>query len=288
VEEADPVAQETDEPVEEEVELNTAADEVEEPEFEVVSEVDDIEELEDAQADEVEEPLETDDLAEQAISEAIDELMDKIEPELSADVELGTSLEKVADDTVEEREDEYVDLSAELGMGEVDATIAPPPTSTRANETFDEFRTGLEDQLRREDTETHYNLGIAYMEMELYKEASKEFKVALKDPSLELDCYSRLGMSAMAESNADEAITYFKKALKVEEGWSEDERKGCMYELALAYEAAQNRAEAAALFTEIHEIDSGYREVAVKVAEYGIVKPRSIPMDDSLIEVELL
>jgi tetratricopeptide (TPR) repeat protein len=214
--------------------------------------------------------------------------MDKIEPEPSTDDELGTSLEKVADDTVEEMEDEYVDLSAELGMGEVGAISAPLPASTRANETVDELRTGLEDQLRREDTETHYNLGIAYMEMELYKEASKEFKVALKDPSLELDCYSRLGMSAMAESNADEAITYFKKALKIEEGWSEDERKGCMYELALAYEGAQNRPEAAALFTEISEIDSGYREVAEKVAEYGVVKPQSIPMDDSLLEVELL
>jgi len=60
------------------------------------------------------------------------------------------------------------------------------------------IKQGVEKQLSREDTETHYNLGIAYMEMELYDDAMREFKIAMKDPVFEFDCYNRLGLSFMA------------------------------------------------------------------------------------------
>lgn len=182
--------------------------------------------------------------------------------------------------------EEYVDLSAELGIGATEV------------ETINEFKTGIEKQLGREDTETHYNLGIAYMEMELYKDAEKEFKIALKDPHREFDCFTRLGHCAMAEKTPDEAVVYFQKAMKTG-GRSDEERKGVMYELALAYEAANNPGEALPLFKSVYAMDPDFREAALKVrkvkaptaaaAAVGVkeVAP-AIPIDDSLIEVELL
>jgi tetratricopeptide (TPR) repeat protein len=285
--EAEEVSEETEEVVE------TPA----EPEFEIIEEavgeeaeaaesLEMVEEEVVVEAPEVEAEEEKE-TAEDAISEAISELMEKMEP---GGALVDTSTEKVSvEESVAEKRDEYVDLSAELGLGDgVDQPTATM-TSTRANETYDEFRTGLEKQLGREDSETHYNLGIAYMEMELYKEASKEFKVALKDPGLEFDCYTRLGLSATAESSPDEAIVYYLKALKVS-GRTEEERKGCMYELAMAYEVASNEEEAAELFRSIHEIDPGYREVGEKVKLSAGVRAHipHIPLDDGLIEVELL
>ncbi|MBI1911877.1 MAG: tetratricopeptide repeat protein [Deltaproteobacteria bacterium] len=262
----------------------------------------------------IEEPVET----AEDLSEAISELMEKMEDseydrleiifeddqaepegEITAEAEpeplkaqeIAPSEmiyeEKRADEIPsEKREDDYVDLSAELGMEEALDDLAGSWDSKEPKDTFDEFKKGIGNQLSKEDTETHYNLGIAYMEMELHAEAAKEFKIALKDPHLEFDCYIRLGLCAMSEHNPHEAIVYYLKGLKVE-GKSEDERKGMIYELALAYEAAGEKEEAMQLFQSIYETDPRYREVSYKVKEFISSRPL-IPLDDGMIEVEIL
>ncbi|MDO8427040.1 MAG: tetratricopeptide repeat protein [Deltaproteobacteria bacterium] len=222
--------------------------------------------------------------SQEEISSAISELMEKIEPD---DALLGPEKIKVEEPPAQEKEDEYVDLSAELGMKEaLDDMAGSSWAGAESKDAFDEFKNGIGKQLSREDSETHYNLAIAYMEMELYNEASKEFKIALKDPRLEFDCYIRLGLCAMSQSSPEEAIVYYLKGLKVE-GRPEEERKGIMYELALAYEAAGERDEAMQLFKTIYEIDPEFRDAAKKINAVRRDAPR-IPLDDGLIEVELL
>ncbi len=216
------------------------------------------------------------------ISSAISELMEKFEPD---DALLGPDKIEEPAAPAETSEEEYVDLSAELGMKE-DDKAGSSWAGADSRDAFDEFKNGIVKQLGREDSETHYNLAIAYMEMELFSEASKQFKIALKDPRLEFDCYIRLGLCAMSMSNPEEAIVYYLKGLKVE-GRSEDERKGIMYELALAYEAAGERDESTQLFKSIYEIDPEFRDIARKARGAVPVVPL-IPLDDGLIEVELL
>ncbi|WKZ33871.1 MAG: tetratricopeptide repeat protein [Thermodesulfobacteriota bacterium] len=209
------------------------------------------------------------------ISSAIKELMEKIEPE--------------AADGAAKRED-YVDLSAELGMEEALTDLAGSWGSEEKKDTFDEFKSGIGNQLSKEDSETHYNLGIAYMEMELFSEASKEFKIALKDPRLEFNCYTRLGLCAMAQNEPQEAVTYYLKGIKVE-GRSIEERIGMMYELGLAYEAAGEIEEAEELFKGIHELAPSFREVAGKVRTSMQARsspPPFVPLEDGLLEVELM
>lgn len=224
-------------------------------------------------------------VSQEDLSEAISELMAKIEPE-----EMLIEPDKVRmDEGADEAKDEYVDLSAELGMKDALEDLSVPWNTVESRETLDDFKSGIGNQLSKEDTETHYNLGIAYMEMELYNEAAKEFKIALKDPRLEFDCFIRLGFCSMAGANPHEAIVYYLKGLKIE-GKSDDERKGMMYELALAYEAAGSHEEAHHLFKAIHKNDPGFREVDVKVMELTAQRHLlpMIPTDDGLIEVEIL
>ncbi len=258
--------------IEEPEEPDTAAPEIEEPFIEEA--LPSAEEFapEDAAAG----PVETEEFQED-ISSAINELMEKIEPEQQRHA-------RALDDGTEE----YVDLSAELGMKEALNDLAEPWGGNQPRETFDEFKTGIETQLNREDSETHYNLGIAYMEMELFAEASKEFKIALKDPRLEFDCYSRLNHCAMALGEAQEAVTYCLKGIKIE-GRSIEERIGMMYELGLAYEAAGETEDAEELFAAIHELAPTFREVAAKVeSSIHHHDVPFVPLDDGLIEVELL
>lgn len=231
--------------------------------------------IEEAPAEAEEEELQED------LSSAIQELMEKMdEPEEEASPVQEPVTEAPA------TQEEYVDLSAELGMEEASKDIAGSWGGKESAETFDEFKNGIGKQLSKEDSETHYNLGIAYMEMELYGEASKEFKIALKDSRLELDCYTRLGLCAMAEKNPDEAAAYYAKGLKAPER-SIDERKALMYELALAYEAAGRDEESLELFREIFAMDPDFREAAAKVSSFALARP-TVPLDDGFIEVELL
>ncbi|MBI5454523.1 MAG: tetratricopeptide repeat protein [Deltaproteobacteria bacterium] len=245
--------------------------------------------------------------ADEDLSDAISELMEKIEgaeaesaptakievdekveaeEKIFPEVRFADSGGQITEESHPEGKDGYVDLSAELGMEEALEDLAGSwgGGGAEPKETFDEFKKGIGKQLSREDSETHYNLGIAYMEMELYNEAAKEFKIALKDPRLEFDCYIRLGLCSMADANPDEAIIYYIKGLKIE-GKTDEERKGMMYELALAYEAAGDGEEATHLFKSIYETDPSFREVSAKVV--GAAAP-FVPLDDGLIEVELL
>lgn len=190
-------------------------------------------------------------------------------------------------------EEGYVDLSSELGLEEaLDFLTESWESDAKGKDTFAEFKHGVEKQLSKEDSETHYNLGIAYMEMELYDDAMREFKIALKDPIFEFDCYNRLGLSFMAKGNYQEAVSNFLKGLKVS-GRTNEERKGLMYELGLAYEASGNKQEALEMFKTVYAMDKTFREVSSKVDELGNNSKKggeteAIPSMDNTLEVELL
>ncbi len=214
----------------------------------------------------------------------------------SRPVEAPVHAESGAEGMARPGEEEFVDLAAEigleeLGMEEAVKDMAESFTAGAGKDTAEEFESGIESQLGKEDSETHYNLGIAYMEMELFNEACKQFKIAVKDPAIEFYCLTRLGLCCMSLSKPDEAVQYYLKALKVKNR-GEDERKGAMYELALAYESAGNRGDAAGLYRSIHALDPGYREAAAKVKEFeGKAAARGegwAPTDDGTLEVELL
>ncbi|MEK7688619.1 MAG: tetratricopeptide repeat protein [Deltaproteobacteria bacterium] len=190
-------------------------------------------------------------------------------------------------------EEGYVDLSSELGLEEaLDFLTESWAPDEKGKETFTEFKHGVEKQLSREDTETHYNLGIAYMEMELFDDAMREFKIALKNPVFEFDCYARLGLSLRIKGDYEEAIGNFLKGLKVS-GRTDEERKGIMYELGLTYEAAGNSHEALEIFTSVFEMDEWFREASYKIQELRKkleeeIEAGAIPSTDDMIEVELL
>ncbi len=260
---------------------------------------------EEARPEESPEPAIESEEVQEDISKAITELMEKIElkgagPEAGVIKEAPEEIAEAAEEVAEEGE-EYVDLSAELGLEETVENMAESWGKEGSSDTFDEFKSGIGKQLNKEDSETHYNLGIAYMEMELYGEAIKEFKIALKDAHLEFDCYTRLGLCYMALSYADDAILNYLKGLRVK-GRSDEERMGMMYELALAYESTGKKDLAQQLFKSIYDISPDYREVSKKVkanapAPAAAVKARPsaavkekplMPLDDDLIEVELL
>ena len=73
---------------------------------------------------------------------------------------------------------------------------------------FSAFKKGLDQQVESGDTETHFNLGIAYKEMGLYDDAIGEFEQASHDPqriadslTLQAMCYREKGDAVKAEDS---------------------------------------------------------------------------------------
>ncbi len=170
-----------------------------------------------------------------------------------------------------EEPEEYIDLAKELEeeLAEEEAMVEEATGRGKGeallDEVFKEFQKGVAEQLSDEDSDTHFNLGIAYKEMGLLDEAVGEFKIASHDPAFFVEACSMIGVCATELGRYDEAAEWYQKAL-VAPDLSLDARTALRYELAAAFEQSGKLQEATGLFEEIHAIDPAYRDVGNRLA----------------------
>jgi tetratricopeptide (TPR) repeat protein len=151
--------------------------------------------------------------------------------------------------------------------------IAPAPPYQGIDpglaEIFEEYRLSAESETAtgtNGDYETHYNLGLAYKEMDLFEEALGEFQVAVAMVSpgdgtpRYVQCCNLLGHCFMQNGVPGLALKWFNDGLNAP-GASEDERQALRYELAAAYEHVGELNHAIALFTEVYGKNVSYRGV---------------------------
>jgi tetratricopeptide (TPR) repeat protein len=147
----------------------------------------------------------------------------------------------------------------------VDAQEMPEPTlDNEVLEIFQEFKKGLEKELVDEDSETHYNLGIAYKEMGLIDDAITEFQTSKADPKRFLQSATMLGVCYMEKGLYSLAIDTLNEVLrnvtdKDESYWA------LKYELAEAHEKNNNLREALELYTEVYGWNAKFRNVSEKL-----------------------
>jgi len=149
----------------------------------------------------------------------------------------------------------------------VDAQEMPEPAlDDEVLEIFQEFKKGLENELGDEDSETHYNLGIAYKEMGLIDDAITEFQTSRSDPKRFLQSSTMLGVCYMEKGLYSLAIEALTGALKTvsdrdESYWA------IRYDLGEAYEKNNNLGEALNLFTAVYGWNAKFRSVSEKVSQ---------------------
>jgi len=140
---------------------------------------------------------------------------------------------------------------------------------------FDEFRSAVEEDEVAEadgDYETHYNLGLAYKEMDLLDEAVEEFQIAAslvapRDGTPRyLQCCNLLGHCFMQKNMARPAVMWYKRGLDAP-GHTEDEYQALRYELGAAYEQMGELDKAIDVFSEVYGVDVSYRGVADKLRD---------------------
>ncbi len=166
----------------------------------------------------------------------------------------------------------------------VEEDVPEPSLDSEVLEIFEEFKKGVSEELEDEDSETHYNLGIAYKEMGLIDDAIKEFQTARRDPNRKVQAASMLGLCFMEKKLYPLAIDALREALRNiedrEEGyWS------TKFELAEAYEKNNDIERALELYVEIYGWDSKFRNIGEKVTALkemlGVDKSEAAVIEDT-------
>jgi len=151
------------------------------------------------------------------------------------------------------------EVETELGTG-IDPGLA---------EIFEEYRASSEgDTAANGDYETHYNLGLAYKEMDLFEDALEEFQVAANmatpGDGRYLQCCNLLGHCFMQTGVPELAVKWFTKGLNAP-GASNEERLALSYEIGAAYEQAGDLTRALEFFMEVYGMSVSYRNVSERL-----------------------
>ena len=133
------------------------------------------------------------------------------------------------------------------------------------DELFSAFREGVEKQVKGDDYDTHYNLGIAYKEMMLIDPAIEEFKIAMGDPERTLECCSMLSICEQARGDLAAAVEWLRQGI-LAPGFPPEDSIGLRYDLAEIYLQQGHTSMAAEEFKAVHEMDPDYRDVAARLA----------------------
>ncbi|MGB6677867.1 MAG: tetratricopeptide repeat protein [Terriglobales bacterium] len=121
-----------------------------------------------------------------------------------------------------------------------------------------------------EDSETHYNLGVAFREMGLLDEAIGELQKVCQAvdrghpfPQI-MQTYTWLSQCFLDKGMPEAAIRWYERALKLSTIDAET-RTALHYELASSYEAAGDKAAALNHFMEVYGSNIDYRDVAERI-----------------------
>lgn len=168
-------------------------------------------------------------------------------------------------------EEQFFDLAAELERELAEDELVAEATGSAGSseesieDLFREFQRGVAEQIGEEDFDTHFNLGLAYREMELLDEAIGEFQLAAASPPLFVESASMIASCYVDRGLPDAAIEWFQRALSAPKLAPETE-VGLRYELARAQELSGNSTAALGNYAEVLAVNPGFRDVVDRVA----------------------
>jgi tetratricopeptide (TPR) repeat protein len=121
----------------------------------------------------------------------------------------------------------------------------------------------LENPVADDDSDTHFDLGLALKEMGIYSDAINAFEKVMDSPGKEVQCRLMIGLCHREQDSLSEAISQFKAGLYVG-GISAAEKFSLYYEIGATYEGLQDPQEALYYYEMILKKEADYRDVAAR------------------------
>lgn len=194
---------------------------------------------------------------------------------------------------------ELYEIEIELDLDEEPGSTPTPPVQTASSENwfdtvsdiFDTIATTpgkvkYGDGLESGDSQSHFDLGMAFHEMGLFDEAINEFRQAAEDPARRVACL--IQQWACLRDKGDLALAESAlQSLLGAPGLSLEETSAIKYELALTCEADGRAGDAARLYGEIEAANPAFRDVKTRLQQSGDGTDGFDFDEDDLLDFEL-
>jgi tetratricopeptide (TPR) repeat protein len=146
----------------------------------------------------------------------------------------------------------------------VPAPQSQPQQQVDIEEIFSQFKEGVAKQISVDDSQSHYDLGLAYKEMGYLDDAIREFEIAARDARKFAVCQAMIGSVEIARGRNDEGLSAFLAGLGAELLDPQQETM-LAYEVGFLYEERQEYGEALRHYMRAQELTPGYRDVDQRV-----------------------
>ncbi|MCH8891525.1 MAG: hypothetical protein IH827_10695 [Myxococcales bacterium] len=124
----------------------------------------------------------------------------------------------------------------------------------------------MSEALSEGDHDAHYDLGIAYREMELWDDAMNEFRMAMQSPALRIDCLHMLGVCSLDRGQPGDAVAHLEQALAIPDA-RDEQQLAARFELGRAFEGIGDRDRARAAWEAVASVDRDFCEVGSRLAQ---------------------
>lgn len=202
---------------------------------------------------------------------------EEIQPHQKEDFfDLGVEMretEAPVSETKKEGSEEFFDLAAELREELASAEVPERSVASTEEQTlddiFEDFKKGMEAEAGMADSDTHYNLGIAYKEMGLLEDAIAEFLLTREGEPMFVESRHMLGLCYMEQGEYQRAATEIRNALGFAEslGAEPGQKLSMLYDLGLALQGIGYMGEALNTFQQVYDADPAYKDVSAKLRE---------------------
>jgi len=206
-----------------------------------------------------------------------------LEYEAAADV---AEAQAEADADAKKNEDDSFDIAEQLA----DNTGASGPGAAAdemvdVESVFAQFKKGVSEQIDIDDSETHFDLGIAYKEMGLTNDAMQEFEIAARGEKRACAALTMIGTCALEQGDLERAVAQFHRALATSHK-SPGEELALQYEIGNAYEMLGQIDRAIKAFELAAMRDRSFRSVGQRLDQ--LKKKRGSSMaDDAEVDAAL-
>lgn len=173
----------------------------------------------------------------------------------------------------------FVDLG-ELILGEEQDQVKDTRMKTReslvrsGNEQADfgavlsQFKQGIEESIAEDDSEAHYDLGVAFKEMGLVDEAIAEFQKALRGSQARLKAAEALGGCFYEKGQLSVAQTVLRRGVESDEA-GDDTKIAMLYLIGRCEEEQGNLESALSYYRRVLVVDIQFEDVGDRVAKLG-------------------
>jgi tetratricopeptide (TPR) repeat protein len=145
-----------------------------------------------------------------------------------------------------------------LGVGQVDGS---------GELDGDKLAEDITSDVEEDDFKSHYDLGMAYLEMALYKESIKEFQIASRSDKLKLKSLEMIGYCFLQQNMPGLAVKQLKRGFEMADSM-EGDKLGLHYNLGLAYEMMGEMEKAKEQFENVYIVDVTFKDIEEKMKKF--------------------